>query len=152
MTFFNRLSFLFLFTLFTLHAAAQSEKREIKKESETDKAYDACIEIDTSYANICNCAFVAYGKWNGEMEDTYKRLLRNLKEEKDKTALRESQTAWIAFRDAQFASFDNMFNHPGSKWCTIRQDGRIDIVRARAQQLEQYDDDLKKHDKDYSKK
>jgi uncharacterized protein YecT (DUF1311 family) len=124
--------------LFTGVASAQ-----IKKDHAIDREFSKCISKDTSVATICNCAFIAIDKWNKEMDKTYDKLLKALKKEEEKAALKESQTAWKAFRDAEFKSYDYMFNIQGRKWCNIRQDGRVDMVRTRALQLQSYLDALK---------
>jgi len=139
MTFIKSLFFLSIL-FFSFSCSAQEEKKD-----EIDITYQACLAKDSSTANISACAFVAYGKWNKEMDNTYKKLLKSLKKEKDRAALKQSQAAWVMYRDAEFKSYDNMFNLPGSKYCLIRQDGRINIVRARTQQLREYAEDLKKH-------
>ncbi len=131
---------LLLVTAFQSRAQAVKEGR---KEDRIDVEYDACLTKDTSSANICDCAFVAYDKWNKELDNAYRKLLKNLKREKDKTALKQAQLAWVAFRDAEFKAYDFMFNVPGGKWCSLRQDGRIDIVRARTLQLRSYAESFK---------
>ena len=133
---------LFLFLLFfTIRCSAQSENA-----NPIDIDYHACLAKDTSYANVCNCAYTAYDKWDKEMDKAYGKLLKILKKEKDKNVLKESQTAWMAYRDAEFKSYDNMFDLPGAKWCGLRQDGRIDIVRSRAVQFSNYIEVLKKRE------
>ena len=109
-----------------------------------DIAYQKCVGNDTSCVTISDCAFAAYDKWNKEMEHAYKRLLGTLKKAKDKAAVKKAQAAWIAYRDATFQAYDNMFNIPGSKWCRARHDDRIDLVRARLLQLNNYNETFKK--------
>jgi uncharacterized protein YecT (DUF1311 family) len=127
-----------LFTVFQCHA-------QTVKEDRIDEDYDKCLAVDTSYATICDCAFIAYGKWDKEMDHTYDKLLKTLKKDKDKTSLKASQKAWIAYREAEFNTYNNIFNLPGNKWCGVRQDGRIEIVRARTLQLRTYIESLDKH-------
>ena len=117
---------------------------QTKKEDEIDIAYQKCIATDTSTANIDACAFVAYAKWNKQMDEAYNRLMKKLKKEADKAALKQSQDAWIAYRDATFKSYDMMFNLPGCKWCLVRHDDRISVVRARALQLRNYAESFEK--------
>ena len=115
------------------------------KENDIDKEYNKCIARDTSTGNIGNCAFTAYGKWNKEMDDAYKKLLDMMKKnDSAKIALRKSQEAWVAYRDAEFSSYDRMFNYSGCKWCLIRHDDRIGLVRARALLLQNYIESFKK--------
>jgi uncharacterized protein YecT (DUF1311 family) len=122
-----------------LGAKAQTTKQEV-----IDADYRKCLQKDTAYVNVCNCAFVAFGKWSKEMTRTYDRLLRETKKEQQREALKKSQQAWMAYKDAEFDTYNHIFNYGGSKWCTVRQDKRIDIVRARALQLHNYLDSLKR--------
>jgi uncharacterized protein YecT (DUF1311 family) len=117
--------------------------REERQEDRIDVEYNECLNKDSSSVNICNCAFVAYDKWNKELDNAYKKVLKTLKKEKDRDALKQSQTAWVVFKDAEFKAYDFMFNIPGTNWCSLRQDGRIDIVRARTLQLRSYAESFK---------
>ncbi len=138
-----RLKITLLFLLLcSLSTAAYAQSA---KEDAIDIAFRECVSKDTSSGNINTCAFAAYGKWNKEMDKTYGKLMKALKKTKDKAAMKQSQTAWKAYRDAEFTSYNNMFNYPGSKWCMMRQAGRIDIVRARVLQLNGYLEGMKKH-------
>ncbi len=130
---------LIILLLPAFHAFSQTVK-----EDAIDIAYRDCLLKDTSSGNIDACAFIAYGKWNKELDNAYNKLMKSLKKAKDKTALKQSQTAWKAYRDAEFASYDNMFNRPGNKFCLMRQNGRIDVVRARVLQLRGYAESMKK--------
>ena len=125
--------------LFAYHHSAQTGKEDV-----IDIDFQDCLLKDTSSGNIDGCAFVAYGKWNKELDKAYDKLMKSLKKPKDKAALKQSQIAWKAYRDAEFTSYDNMFNCPGNKWCLLRQSGRIDIVRARTLQLRSYAESMKK--------
>ena len=109
-----------------------------------DQAYQTCLQKDTSTANICACAFTAYGKWETEMNNAYKKLSKTLKTDKDKAALKQAQAAWLAYKEAEFTNYDHIFNRPGGKWCGIRQDNRIEMIRARTLQLRAYTEALKK--------
>jgi uncharacterized protein YecT (DUF1311 family) len=113
------------------------------KEDKIDEEFHGCLVKDTTQANISVCAFVAYDKWNKEMQISYKKLLKAVKKDKDRTAIRQSQTAWTAYKNAEFKSYDNMFNHQGRKWILLRKEGQIAIVRTRALQLRSYLDAIK---------
>jgi uncharacterized protein YecT (DUF1311 family) len=117
---------------------------QTKKEEDIDVDYQKCVLQDSSCTNVSGCAFIAYDKWEKKMNNTYDALLRELKKEEDKTALKASQAAWLAYRSATFASYDKMFNIPGDKWCRLRHEDRIDIVRTRTLQLRTYFENLKK--------
>ena len=133
-----------LFIPFFLVAAINC-RAQTAKEDRIDAEYHKCLLKDTSYATLCNCSFEAFGKWDKEMDKTYKKLLNTLKKDKDKTALKQSQKAWLAYKDAEFNNYNNMFNQPGNKWSILRQDGRVEIVRARTLQLRNYLEALKKN-------
>jgi uncharacterized protein YecT (DUF1311 family) len=135
---------LLIVLLFSVFQSRAQTARVERKEDRIDIEYDNCLSKDTSTANICDCAFVAFDKWNKELDAAYKKLLRNLKKEKDKDALKQAQAAWVVFKDAEFKAYDFMFNIPGPNWCSLRQDGRIDIVRARTLQLRSYAESFKK--------
>ena len=128
--------------LFLAHGVSYGQS---KQGNIIDVTYTECVEKDTSVGNICTCAFDAYAKWDKLMDREYKKLLKSLRLDKDKTALKQAQNAWIAYRDNEFKSYDNIFNHPGNKWCLLRANGRIDIVRARALQLQAYNNAFDKH-------
>lgn len=131
-----------LLLLAAFQCPAQATKLE-RKEDNIDIEYNNCINKDTAYANICNCAFVAYDKWNKELDNAYKKLMKSLKKDADKSALKTAQSAWLSFKNAEFKAYDNIFNLPGGKWCSLRQDGRIDVIRDRALQLRSYAEALK---------
>ena len=77
------------------------------------------------------------------MNKAFNGVLKSLKLSKDKTAFKHAQSAWLAFRDAEYKSFDNMFNNASYQWCKMRADSRITIVKTRAIQLNNYYDSLK---------
>jgi uncharacterized protein YecT (DUF1311 family) len=130
--------YLLLFASFCLSAHAQDKQYPI------DREYQDCLAKDTSAGNLYTCAFEAYAAWDRMMDKEYKKLLRNLRSDKDRNAMKQAQTAWIAYRDAEFKSYDNMFNRPGANWIRMRAEGRIDVVRARALQLADYNTNLNK--------
>ena len=133
-----------IFFLVLFFSFVQGHAQTIK-EDRIDEEYGKCLQKDTAYANICDCAFVAFGKWNKEMDKTYDKLLRNLKKEKDRTALKAAQRAWVTYKEAEFNTYNNIYNLPGNKWCTLRQDGRIAIVKTRTLQLRQYLESVNSH-------
>ena len=109
---------------------------------EVDVQYKACIAKDSSSGNICNCAYTAYGKYDEQMNKAYKKLLKSLKQPKMKAVLQQSQAAWVAYRDAEFKTYDVMFNLPGDKWCGVRQYDRLEVVKSRILLLRNYTDAL----------
>jgi len=139
MTKLKKLSLLFLF-FGAFNCCAQTSDEDI-----IDLEYHACLIKDTSSANIDQCAYLAYGKWYKEMNKAYDKLLKTLKKDDDRKALKQAQDAWVAYRLAEFTSYDGMFNRPGSTWCLLRQDSRIDMVRARTLQLRNYEEAIRQN-------
>ena len=133
----NYLKTIFLLGLFHL-IATDSYAQLFDKKEPLDVSYEDCLLKDTSNTNICNCAYETYGKWDKELEKAYNKLLKELKLPKDQNAFIESQKSWKAYRDAEFQSYDNMFNKTGSKWTFERANDRINIVKARTLQLREY--------------
>jgi uncharacterized protein YecT (DUF1311 family) len=129
---------LLLLSAFTLTICLNTRAQSFDKKDPIDQSYEDCLRKDTSIANISNCAYVAYAKWNKELEKYYNKIQRELKKAKDKSSFIQSQRAWQAYRDAEFNSYDNMFNRPGDRWTYIRANNRVDIVKARVLQLREY--------------
>jgi uncharacterized protein YecT (DUF1311 family) len=132
--------FLFLSTVFfiSINCRAQTEETE----DPIDREYKTCIGNDTSSSTISNCAYIAYGKWESELERYYSRIMKALSKPADKTAFKQSEDAWVAFQNAEFGSFNHMFNIPGNKWYLLRLNSRIDVLKTRVLQLRQYYDTI----------
>ena len=56
-----------------------SSHAQTARQKEIDETFRNCVTKDTTYANISNCAFVAYAKWDKEMADAYKKLMHEQK-------------------------------------------------------------------------
>ena len=110
-----------------------------------DLHYAACLAKDTSTENVYICAFEAYAAWDKEVDKQLKRLLRNLKTDKDRNSVKHSQEVWTSYRDNEFKTYDLAFNRPGRNWVLMRANCRVDIVKARALQLLSYNEALEKH-------
>ncbi|MBA3829123.1 MAG: DUF1311 domain-containing protein [Taibaiella sp.] len=136
---------LLLLSILAINAKAQSIDA-------IDQDYNKCkIEHNTA-PGMSQCAYVAYGKWDSEMNRNYQRILKLLKKPADKSLFTTAQNSWKTFRDAEFAAYNSMFNRPGDKWTILRLESRINIVRVRTLQLYQYYDSLKNISKELSKK
>ncbi len=127
----------FAFSSFAIICHAQTIKQE-----DIDIDYNKCVSKDTACPNVSDCAFKTYAAWEKQMSESYDRIMKELKEE-HKVILRESQTAWLAYKDATFHVYDEIYNRPGDFWCRMRHEGRIDVLRKRTQQLRKYFEDLR---------
>lgn len=128
-----------LLPLFTaLFIAINCPAQTDEKEEQIDREYKTCMGSDTSAGTVSNCAYIAYDKWQNEMDKYYNRIVKDLRKPTDKASFKQSQEAWLAFKDAEFASYNHMFNIQGSKWYILRLTSRIDVLRERTLQLKKY--------------
>ena len=130
------------FLIFML-ASSGSCLAQTNREDHIDEEYRQCLLRDTAYVNISDCSFKAFEQWHKEMSKAYDKLLDKLKKEKDRTAMKQAQSAWLAYKDAEFNSYDYMFNLPGNKMSLMRAEARIEVVRERTLQLRAYIEALK---------
>lgn len=107
-----------------------------------DKAYESCKQEHNTAAGMANCAFDAYKSWNNELNKYYNRIIKLLTKHGDISSFKNAQKTWVAYRDAEFTAYNNMFNKPGDRWAVIRAENRIALVRARVLQLRSYCDSL----------
>jgi uncharacterized protein YecT (DUF1311 family) len=95
-----RLSFASALLLATSAALAASE-REMSQE------YSSCIDKANGVnLALIDCALAETKRQDARLNENYKRLMSKLTEER-KSALLEAQRAWIKFRDANCAFWDD---------------------------------------------
>ena len=119
--------------LITIHCTAQTTEKD-----PIDVDYENCIGKDTSGSTISNCVYIAYGKWQSELDKYYDRIMKKLVKPKDKSSFKQAENAWLAYRSAEFSAYDNMFNKPGGNWYVLRLNSRVNVIRERVQQLRDY--------------
>ncbi len=102
-----------------------------------DEFVGDCIAQDTSPANVSNCLFVAYEKWDAELNRIYNALKTTLSDEQ-KTALKNSQLKWLQYRDLEFAFIDRLYPEKKRANATLRAKDRLQIVRDRVLELRGY--------------
>ena len=103
-----------------------------------DVFLDECQEQNTSTAGMVDCLEQACKKWEVEIEKYYNLLMDILKEE-SKERLRQSQLAWLKFRDleSEFIS-EGYFLDIGSYIRPTKRSNQLTIIRNRALQLKIY--------------
>jgi len=138
------MKYLLAFILF--YSVTNSKAQTQIVEDPIDKAYESCKTEHNTPAGMANCAFDAYKRWDSDLNKYYNKVIKSLKKQGDISSFKKSQEAWVAFRDAEFGAYNNMFNKPGDRWAVIRAESRIAIVRARVLQLREYYDSLQKKD------
>ncbi len=105
---------------------------------------DECLAKDASTAGTLTCLGQAYAKWDAELNATYQKLFAKLPAD-GQSALRESQRAWIKFRDQEFLFLDRLYGlMDGTMYQTMRAADRVEVVRKRALELSSYIDVLEK--------
>ena len=102
-----------------------------------DKLEEECINKNLTTAGMVNCTYEAQKQWDAELNKYYK-LLMGLLHKNGQDKLRESQRAWIKFRDAEFESIENMYPQDATININIRAADKMSIVKERALQLKGY--------------
>lgn len=128
---------LIIFTVFTLPIFAQG-KHSI------DKFEEECMNRGSTTAGMANCEVETRKKWDIELNKYYKLLMGILPEDA-KVKLRESQLAWVKFRDAEFISIENMYHQMATMYIPVRSGDRTDIVKQRVLQLKSYYEESKEY-------
>ena len=78
--------------------------------------------------------------WDAEMNKRYRRLMSALKP-RQRAALRKSQKAWLAFRDAEFAANETIISSKqGTMWPMMADDRMMILVKERALHLQGYEE------------
>jgi uncharacterized protein YecT (DUF1311 family) len=108
--------------------------------------YGKCLKkaegkADEPYAEaVVKCTGQAEKDWNDELNARYQQLKGDLTPQQ-KQALKQSELAWIKYRDAEFKNIDNVYGTKENSSVYARQEAekaRMLIIKERA-------DDLKRH-------
>ena len=103
-----------------------------------DEITASCIDADSTTAGMIRCSYEEYDRWDQALNAAYKALLAGIAAP-DKQAFREAQRQWIVFRDAEFRAIDAIFSRmEGTMYLPIRVSERVELVKARAIQLNGY--------------
>lgn len=109
-----------------------------EKKHPIDKAYEACMEKNSSTAGMRECAEQAEKAWDKEMNRVYEKLRARL-DEKGKSALKAAQLKWIAYRDEEYKQLDSLYSGlQGTMYIPMHAYARTHIVRERTLQLTGY--------------
>jgi uncharacterized protein YecT (DUF1311 family) len=130
--------FIFMFLIFSGIMFAQ----EKKDQHPIDKWLDDCLAIgkNQSTAGTIDCIDKAYEKWDKELNKVYRELMAKLKPD-DQKVLKEAQKEWIKHRDMEFKLLDKIYGYKeGTMYLPMHADSRMEIVRGRANKLQDYID------------
>ena len=90
-----------------------------EKEHPIDKFQEECTNRDSTTLGMAECLVEATKKWDAEMNKYYNLLMGLLKED-EKKRLKESQRAWIKFRDAEGEVIKHLYPYTGTKYMLDR--------------------------------
>jgi len=97
------------------------------------------LDRAASTADTRHALQTAEAKWDQEMNRAYKTLMRRL-DRTQRAMLLRSQKAWLAFRDAEIQTSDAIVgSKQGTMWLPVIDEKHVDLVKARALQLADYD-------------
>ncbi len=97
-----------------------------------DRELEAAIEKDSSTAGQNRAISVAHKNWDAELNKAYQKLLKHLDAEAARK-MRESQRAWMAWRDKGIASLTAFYEKmQGTMWRPIHSYSVMELTRQRA--------------------
>lgn len=107
-----------------------------------DKELTSCIDKSNCVTTeMVKCGEEAYKKWDAELNKYYGLLMKRLGDDAKKK-LKESQIAWLKFRDLEFDFIPQYFTDPGSYQGPAIAENKMDIVKARTLELKAYYDTI----------
>lgn len=103
-----------------------------------DTFYNECIDRNSSTAGMLDCTRQAERMWDAELNKVYDKLLNLLGPAKSQ-ALRESQRAWITFRDQEFLALGDIYSLlQGTMYLPAQEYSRLRLVKERTLLLRHY--------------
>ena len=97
------------------------------------------ISKDPSTAGMRAAINQAREMWDAEMNKVYNRLMARLSPEQQ-NALRESQRAWLTFRDAEGKAISSIIaSKDGTMWQLSATDEGMQLIRSRVLRLLTYE-------------
>jgi uncharacterized protein YecT (DUF1311 family) len=132
-----RITLLLIFSFFSLIVSSQNQ---IEKKYAIDIAEEKCLEKkDISNAEMCNCVIKARDSWDEELNKYY-QLLKNKLPKEAFEVLKESQKQWLIYRDNEFLFITKFYYEvkEGTMWYAVAQNQKMQIVKKRAIELENY--------------
>lgn len=125
------ISILFLF-LINVFSMAQNK---------IDADLEKCLSQRNSTAGQVSCVSSARDSWDKELNKSYISLSQKLTKN-GKKELVEAQRSWILFRDSEFKLIDKYYFDvkKGTLFYVIAENKKLEIVKERALQLKEYDE------------
>jgi len=111
-----------------------------EKEYPIDIQLRMCLDKkDISTAEMCNCSIQAEASWDKELNKYYQLLMGKLPESA-KAQLKESQKAWIVYRDNEFKFMTKYYYEAkeGTMWYLVSHSDQMNFVKDRSLKLKLY--------------
>ncbi|HBR10944.1 MAG TPA: DUF1311 domain-containing protein [Chryseobacterium sp.] len=110
-------------------------------QNKIDQDLEKCLSKDNSTAGQRNCINSAQKSWDKELNRTYISLSQKLSKN-GKNELVEAQRSWMKFRDSEFKLIDKYYFgvKKGTIFYVIAENKKLEIVKERALQLKEYDE------------
>jgi len=108
-----------------------------------DRKMNTCLKKDYSTVGMKNCTQQAIDDWDAELNRVYKALRSKLNA-KAKQSLKNSQSLWINYRDAEWiaieAIYGNIYENQagGTMWGVLAISAKLEIVKDRVLELTSY--------------
>lgn len=127
------------------HTAGQTEDLD-----PIDKRLIACQQENTDNRGLISCLKQASNSWDEELNKTYKEIMTGLKLDGTPEAqkvMRDSERAWLNYRDKEFALIDKFrLNEPseqnGNEAPVQGLEKKVDIVKQRVLELRDLQEQL----------
>jgi uncharacterized protein YecT (DUF1311 family) len=127
-----------MFWLCSVHVRAAEATNDDATLDPIDKFYNECIERDGSTASMSDCTRQAAKMWDAEMNKAYNKLLHLLGPTKGQAA-RESQRAWILFRDQELHAIADIYSLlQGTMYAPAQEYSRLRLTKERTLLLRHY--------------
>lgn len=103
-----------------------------------DTALTHCLNKESASTTLgmMDCLIQAHDAWDKELNKQYTLLMADLSDE-SKNSLRQSQQAWIKYRDSYFSAMREYYStQDGSIWKIVHGEQRVNVVKEKALSLE----------------
>ncbi|MNK31101.1 hypothetical protein D3C87_495240 [compost metagenome] len=109
-------------------------------QNKIDADLEKCLSQDNSTAGQRSCINSARNSWDKELNKSYLSLSQKLSKNGQKELL-EAQRSWILFRDSEFKLIDKYYFDvkKGTMFYVIAENKKLEIVKERALQINDYD-------------
>lgn len=102
-----------------------------------DARLKQCTDQFYSTYGMSQCLTQATAQWDRTLNRNYQRLMKSLTP-KQQNVVKKAQRQWLAFRDAQIAAIQSIYDRQGTIWGLIAGQQILDLTKTQALRLNQY--------------